>query len=65
MNKQMQPWQLAAIAVVLIGLIVFFGVRWMNGGPNADVTQQNLQHYGGTQSNSSYPGAAPAKPSGR
>lgn len=65
MNKQMQPWQLAAIAVVLIGLIVFFGVRWMNGGPNADVTQQNLKYYGGAKSNASYPGAAPTKPSGR
>lgn len=57
---------MAAILVVLVGLILFFGVRWMNGGPNGDVTQENAKYFQGAgKGNAGYPGAAPTKPSGR
>src|SRR5262249_47991795 len=35
----------AAIIAVATALILFFGYRYISGGPAADVSQQNLEYY--------------------
>jgi hypothetical protein len=35
----------AAIVAIAIAAILFFGYRYISGGPAADVSQQNLEYY--------------------
>ena len=65
MNNNLPAWQIAVIIVIVVAVVAFFGIRWMNGGPNADVTQQNLAHWRAAQQGAgAYPGAAANKGAG-
>jgi hypothetical protein len=37
----------AAIALIVVAVlaVLFFGWRYVSGGPDADVTQQNIDHW--------------------
>lgn len=45
MSKSIPPGVAAAIIIIVVILALFFGYRFITGGPNADVTQENLKHW--------------------
>ncbi|CEK19790.1 hypothetical protein CWRG_02619 [Chthonomonas calidirosea] len=45
MKQNVSPGVAIAIIVIAIILAIFFGYRYISGGPNADVTQENLKHW--------------------
>jgi hypothetical protein len=45
MKKDLPVGVVVGVVVVVLALALFFGYRWMSGGPNADVTAQNLAHW--------------------
>jgi hypothetical protein len=45
MKARLHPGVAAAIVVVAAVAALYFGFQWMNGGPNADVTQARLDFY--------------------
>ncbi|HLI47116.1 MAG TPA: hypothetical protein VKV18_00285 [Chthonomonas sp.] len=59
MKQNISPGVAIAIIVVAIILALFFGYRYISGGPNADVTQENLKHW---QQLRQHPPASTAQP---
>jgi hypothetical protein len=45
MKKNISGGVAAAIIAVVAILIVLFGYRYISGGPDADVTKQNIEHW--------------------
>jgi hypothetical protein len=68
MKQSVSGGVVAVVIVLVVVAAVFFGYRYISGGPNADTTQQNIEHWkqareggqksGGGSSGGSVPGAA-------
>jgi uncharacterized protein YpmB len=55
LKKNVNPGIAIVVIIVAILLALFLGYRVVSGGSNADVTQQNIQHWRQSQSESKLP----------
>lgn len=45
MKQNLSGGAIAIVVIVALAIIGFFGYRYISGGPNADVTQQNIAYF--------------------